>query len=136
MRQERLTKESQDQQKSDGTLERTLAYSKFQNQGGFVMQPVDRKWADETREQRREVFEESWGNDGFPLCLGVIQSCYSIPDAMTRCGDSGLKSRVLGSRIRGRGQLSVRWNRSIRLEQRGCRLSRRILKFTHKTMSM
>jgi len=65
MRQEKLTKEFQDKQKSDGTYEAIIHRVIHETAAGFDAKPVPRNWADDTPEQQREVFEHAWKLGGF-----------------------------------------------------------------------
>ena len=73
MRQQKLTKVFQDTQKADGTYEEVLHRAKYQTWGGFDMKPVDRKYADDTPEQRRKIYEEVWEKGGFNIIAAGYQ---------------------------------------------------------------
>ncbi|KAH8648157.1 hypothetical protein BGZ60DRAFT_499833 [Tricladium varicosporioides] len=87
MHQEKLTKEFQDKQKADGTYEETLHRIKYKTRGGFDFFALDKRFADETPEQQRVVFEAAWKEGGFaPLAknYGDLWLNMNCSDALWR----------------------------------------------------
>jgi cation diffusion facilitator CzcD-associated flavoprotein CzcO len=81
MRQQQLTKEYQDEFKASGEMEALQKLCKYTKHGGQNCQWSGRTWADDTPEQRLEVFEAAWRKGGFHPMLSTYFDTFTDPDA-------------------------------------------------------
>ncbi|TVY58224.1 Baeyer-Villiger monooxygenase, partial [Lachnellula suecica] len=103
MRQRKLTKEFQDQQKADGTYEATLYKISHDTAGGLDNKAVPRNFADDTPEQQQQVFENAWEVGGFRPLGGVykdILTSRACSDASWRFWASKQGARITDPRKR------------------------------------